>query len=73
MSTVSHIFWFIVWIVILVLFGIWLSSICAFLYILVGIFAPCIPPLDPLKQTFRKGVDFANMCSFNAVEGKSLV
>ncbi|KAK7076769.1 hypothetical protein SK128_022074, partial [Halocaridina rubra] len=38
--------WSIFWLIVLLLLGIWLAGLCAFLYIIFNIFAACIEGLN---------------------------
>ncbi|RWS04397.1 hypothetical protein B4U79_07677 [Dinothrombium tinctorium] len=69
----SQIIWAIIWLLILVFIGFWIAGICSFLYILVSVFTPCLPPLEPIAEILMKGVQFANYCSKNLIKGNSLL
>jgi len=61
--------WGIVWFLILWFLGFWISSLFCFLYVLVSVFAACIPGMEDLSQMLLKGIQFAGFCSKMMVQG----
>ncbi|XP_075529605.1 uncharacterized protein LOC142562013 isoform X1 [Dermacentor variabilis] len=64
--------WSIFWLIVLIILSVPVAGICAFLYIIVSIFTPCIAPLKSLEDLLHKGVNFPHTCSQNMVHGSSL-
>jgi len=61
--------WGVLWFLILWFIGFWISSFFAMIYVLISVFAPCIPGLEDLSQFMLKGVQFAGFCSKMMVQG----
>ncbi|KAK8401357.1 hypothetical protein O3P69_002844 [Scylla paramamosain] len=61
--------WSIVWLIILLLVGFWLAGLCAFLYIILNIFAACIEGLNPVCEILLKGVQATGTCAQYMVKG----
>ena len=45
--------WSLLWLVILILIGFWLAGLCAFLYIILNMFAACVEALDVSKFIYN--------------------
>lgn len=61
--------WSIVWLIILLLIGFWIAGLCAFLYIIINIFAACIEGLTPVCEILLKGVQATGTCAQYMVKG----
>lgn len=70
-NVIVRILWTLIWLILLLVLAIWIAMISGFVYVIVSIFTPCIPALQPLKDLCQKGLDLANTCSSNAVSGKT--
>ncbi|KAK3866752.1 hypothetical protein Pcinc_027736 [Petrolisthes cinctipes] len=61
--------WSIFWLIILILIGFWLASLCAFLYIIFNMFAACIEGLTPVCDVLLKGIQFTGVCARCMIKG----
>ena len=70
-NAVVRILWSLIWLVLLLLLGIWIAMLSGFVYVLVSVLTPCLPPLQPLQDLCQKGLGVAHTCSANVLSGKS--
>lgn len=70
-NAVERLLWTLIWLLLLLVFGIWISIVCGVLYVFVSILASCISGFKSLQDVCHNGLDLANTLATNAVNGKT--
>ncbi|KAH7962130.1 uncharacterized protein LOC125757942 [Rhipicephalus sanguineus] len=64
--------WSLFWLVVLLYLAFWVAFMCAFWYIVLLAFVPCVPALKQITDGLHKGVRMPYICSENMMHGRNL-
>ncbi|KAK8727534.1 hypothetical protein OTU49_009607 [Cherax quadricarinatus] len=61
--------WSILWLVVLLIIGFWVSGFCAAIYVLLNTFTACCEGITPVCEILMKGVQFTGLCGKYIAKG----
>ncbi|XP_065300880.1 uncharacterized protein [Dermacentor albipictus] len=64
--------WSLFWLGVLLYLAYWVAFLCAFWYVILLTFVPCVPALKRVTDGLHKGVRMPYICSDNMLNGRNL-